>query len=92
MLGAKSIYADECYKGNFIGADFLADIDLTGQLPDDWRQFNQKFIPIWLERNTGKKSKGVRWPFLRCPLDCCQGVKNGRHCSLSEWCWSLLRG
>ena len=54
MLGAKSIYADECFKGNFIGADFLADTDLTGELPEDWRQFNRKFIPVWLERNTGK--------------------------------------
>jgi restriction system protein len=54
MLGAKSIYADECYKGNFIGADFELDIDLTNQLPDNWREFNQKFIPIWLEKHPGK--------------------------------------
>jgi restriction system protein len=54
MLGAKSIHSDECYKGNFIGAGFLGDVDLTGQLHDDWRVFNQKFIPIWLERNPGK--------------------------------------
>src|SRR6187402_1109020 len=54
MLGAKNVHAEECYKGNFIGAAFLGDIDLTGQLPDDWRAFNQKFIPIWLQRNPGK--------------------------------------
>lgn len=54
MLGAKSIYADECYKGNFIGADFELDIDLSNQLPDNWREFNQKFIPIWLEKHPGK--------------------------------------
>lgn len=71
MLGAKSIYAEECYKGNFIGADFLADIDLTGQLPDDWRQFNQTFIPIWLGRNTGKSkvsaglSCGALWTIAK---------------------------
>ena len=28
MLGKKSVYAEECYKGNFIGADFGIDIDL----------------------------------------------------------------
>lgn len=54
MLGAKSVHADECYKGNFIGADYLADVDLTNELTDDWRQFNKKFIPVWLERNPGK--------------------------------------
>lgn len=50
MLGAKSVYADECYKGNFIGADFGIDQDLSHQLPDNWRDFNQKFIPIWLAK------------------------------------------
>ena len=54
MLGQKSIYADECYKGNFIGVDFLPDIDLNGQLPDIWRDFNQKFIPIYLEKKPEK--------------------------------------
>lgn len=54
MLGAKSIYADECYKGNFIGADFKLDMDLSNQLPDNWREFNKKFIPIWLEKHPDK--------------------------------------
>jgi len=48
MLGAKSSFADECFKGNFIGADFDINQDLTNQLPDNWRDFNHKFIPIWL--------------------------------------------
>ncbi len=49
MLGAKSIFADECFKGNFIGADFDINQDLTNQLPDNWREFNHKFIPVWLQ-------------------------------------------
>jgi len=48
MLGAKSVFADECFKGNFIGADFDIQQDLTNQLPDNWREFNHKFIPVWL--------------------------------------------
>lgn len=28
MLGKKSVYAEECLKGNFIGAGFLGDVDL----------------------------------------------------------------
>jgi len=37
MLGAKSSFADECFKGNFIGADFDINQDLTNQLSDNWR-------------------------------------------------------
>jgi len=54
MLGAKSIHADECYKGNFIGAGFGIEQDLSKQLPDNWREFNLKFIPVWLEKFPGK--------------------------------------
>ncbi len=54
MLGKRSIYADEGFKGNFIGAGFLGGIDLAGKLPENWREFNQKFIPVWLKENPGK--------------------------------------
>ena len=43
MLGAKSVYADECYNGNFIGADFDIQEDLTHKLPDNWRDFNAQY-------------------------------------------------
>lgn len=56
MLGAKSAHIDECLKGNFIGADFDINQDLSKHLPDNWRDFNKKFIPIWLE-NHPEKSK-----------------------------------
>jgi len=54
MLGPKSIYFEECYKSNFIGADFIGDVDLTGKLYEDWKEFNKEFIPIWHEKNPGK--------------------------------------
>lgn len=54
MLGAKSIYADECFKGNFIGVGFLYEIDFTNNLPDNWREFNLKYIPVWLDLHPGK--------------------------------------
>jgi len=54
MLGKKSVHAEKCYKGNFIGTDFGIDIDLTGKLPENWREFNQKFIPIYLQKHSGK--------------------------------------
>lgn len=54
MLGAKSIYANDCFAGNYIGADFDPKIDLSMQLPENWREFNHKFIPIWQESHPGK--------------------------------------
>jgi len=54
MLGRKSIYADEAQQGNFIGAGWLPDIDLTNRLPDNWRDFNSEFIPIFLEKHEDK--------------------------------------
>jgi restriction system protein len=54
MLGKKSMYAEEAHKGNFIGAGWLLDIDLTNKLPDNWRKFNKKYIPVYLEQNPDK--------------------------------------
>lgn len=54
MLGGKSKFAEEAYNGNFIGMDFLHDIDLSGQFPENWREFNKKYIPVYLERREGK--------------------------------------
>ncbi|MFZ9451077.1 MAG: DUF91 domain-containing protein, partial [Bacteroidia bacterium] len=71
MLGAKSIHADECFKGNFIGADFSINFDLTNNLPDNWRDFNQKYIPEWLATHSGKSkvaaglSCGALWTIAK---------------------------
>lgn len=54
MLGQRSIFAEEAYKGNFIAAGFIKDRDLTHHLPDNWRDFNKEFIPLFLEQNPGK--------------------------------------
>jgi len=51
MLGRKSVYADEAYKGNYIAAGFIKDKDLAHHLPDNWRDFNKEFIPLFLEQN-----------------------------------------
>lgn len=59
MLGKQSVYATTCFAGNFIGADYGIDQDLTGQLPDDWRAFNARYIPRFLEKNPGKSRVGA---------------------------------
>jgi restriction system protein len=54
MLGKGSKFADECFKENYIGTGFLSEVDLTGKLPDEWREFNKKYVPIWLSTRPGK--------------------------------------
>lgn len=54
MLGAGSSYAEECFKGNFIGVDYDIHQDLTHELPENWREFNSKYIPIWQQINPGR--------------------------------------
>ena len=54
MLGPKSIYAQQCYEGNFIGVDFDIHEDLSNSLPENWRDFNAKYRPVWLASNPGK--------------------------------------
>ncbi|MHA4894641.1 endonuclease NucS domain-containing protein [Pedobacter sp. PWIIR3] len=54
MLGKGSLYANECFKESFIGADFGFEIDLTGHLPENWREFNKKFIPYFLTQHPEK--------------------------------------
>lgn len=59
MLGQKSIYAAECFAGNFIGTDFDPEQDLTEKLPEEWRAFNQEFIPIYLAKHPAKTKIGA---------------------------------
>lgn len=54
MLGAKSIYAEECFKNSFIGTDFSVYQDLSKDLSKEWREFNQKYIPIYLKNHPDK--------------------------------------
>ena len=54
MLGKGSMYADVCRKQGFIGAGFDINQDLKNSLPENWREFNQEFIPIFLEVNPSK--------------------------------------
>jgi restriction system protein len=54
MLGAKSAHIEECLKGNFIGADFDIQQDISKHLYENWRDFNKRFIPVWLETHPDK--------------------------------------
>ncbi|MBD5781056.1 DUF91 domain-containing protein [Pelagicoccus sp. NFK12] len=56
MAGQQSVYSDRCYKEGFIGVDYGIREDLTGRLPDNWREFNKEFRPIYLEKHPGKSA------------------------------------
>ncbi len=43
----------------FIGTDLEIDQDLSGNLPEDWRKFNQTFIPIFLSIRPEKTKIGA---------------------------------
>jgi restriction system protein len=49
-LGRQCTHATECLAGGFIGADFGIEQDLSGQLPDEWRQLNAAFSRQELHR------------------------------------------
>lgn len=76
MLGRKSKYAVECYNGIFIGGGWLKDINLSGQLPENWREFNRHFIPIYLEKHPDKSKVAAG---LACGMlhTICKGIKIG---------------
>lgn len=61
MLGKKSVYAKEAHDGNFIGAAWLEDMDLSNKLPSNWRDFNKEFIPIFQNKapNSSKITAGL---------------------------------
>jgi restriction system protein len=54
MLGKGSSHAQECFAGGFIGVDFDLSIDLTEKLPENWRDFNREFIPIYQASHPAK--------------------------------------
>ena len=54
MLGRKSLHAEACHAGGFVGTDFGIHQAPTGRLPDEWRDFNKKFIPIYLDKHPDK--------------------------------------
>ena len=66
MLGRKSIFAKECRDEGFIFGNFDIDQDLTNSLPENWRDFNKEFIPIYLQKNPEKSkvAAGLSCGFL----------------------------
>lgn len=71
MLGQGSKFAEQCRKEGYIGADFDINVDLSDSLYENWRDFNKKFIPMWMENVPGKSataaglSCGALWTIVK---------------------------
>ena len=76
ICGAKSIYAKECFEGNYIGAHYGIDNDLTKELPENWRDFNSKYREIWLKKHPNKTKVAAG---LACGMlyTVCKGINIG---------------
>lgn len=76
ILGAKSVYAKECYDGSFIGAHYGIKKNLTNELPENWRDFNAKYRDIWLQLHPDKTRVAAG---LACGMlwTVCKGIKKG---------------
>ena len=66
MLGRAGCFAKMCREEGYIGANFDIKKDLSDSLPENWRQFNEETIPLWLENNPekSKTAAGVACGFL----------------------------
>ena len=76
MLGRKSIFAKECYEGKWIGAGWLNSSSLENELVENWKDFNKKFVPIYLSTYDGssKVAAGLACGMLHT---ICKGIKIG---------------
>ena len=66
MLGKGGKYAKMCRAEGYIGADFNLNLDLSDFLYENWRDFNAKFISVWMENEPGKSktAAGLACGFL----------------------------
>ena len=66
MLGQKSAFAEQCFKENYIGVNFGINEDLTPNLTEVWRDFNDRYVPIYLKNHPDKNkiTAGISCGFL----------------------------
>jgi restriction system protein len=67
-LGRQAAFAEQARAESWIGVDWFSGLDLTGEFPDQWRDFNKKYIPIYLDlvgeggsRVAGGLACGMTW-------------------------------
>ena len=74
--GRNHQHFNDFYKNNYIAVGYGLDIDLSDSLFENWRDFNKKFIPEILKRDSSKSKVsaglncGVIWTLSK-------GIQNG---------------
>lgn len=59
-VGKNAQYLSEALSGNWIGTGWLQSHDLTGKFPDNWRDFNAKWVPVNAEEDqTNRVAAGL---------------------------------
>ncbi|MGL6161930.1 endonuclease NucS domain-containing protein [Microbulbifer sp.] len=76
MAGPGSAHAEECFREGFIGGDWGIEVDLTGKLSEDWREFNRELIPVFLQSRPDKSKVTAG---LACGMlhTICKGMQAG---------------
>lgn len=76
MLGAKSSYAKQCHDEGWFGGGWGFEQDLSAERKDDWREFNAKFIPVFLAKYPDKSKVAAG---LACGMlyTICWGINQG---------------
>ena len=76
MLGRGGQFAEECRKGGYIGAGFEINEDLAPNMPKDWREFRERYVPLYMQLNP-EKSKVVAGLACGALWTICGGLQNG---------------
>ena len=58
-LGKQGSNLGQCMEEGFAGLDFGLPQDLSGEFTPHWREFNDRFIPIWLEHHPEKNKRSA---------------------------------
>jgi restriction system protein len=58
-LGNEMAFASQALEEGFIGVDFGIGEDLSGRLPETWREFNKHWIPVLIQQEPGKSKVGA---------------------------------
>jgi len=76
MAGSRSVFAAQCFNEGFIGIDYEIPHDLTGRLPENWRDFNREFVPIYMASHSDKSKIAAG---LACGFTwtVCKGLRQG---------------
>lgn len=76
MLGKGSQYVQHGVQDGFIGVDYEIPQDLSKHLPDDWREFNKQFVPVYLASHP-EKTKIAAGLACGALWTVCKGIQEG---------------